>query len=82
MVGEVARGRPSGSGPPGPQGVAPLDDARHLSERRQPWDRQQAGARGAAAGPVETAQARLAARTGLAWSAPPGQAGGGAEPRA
>src|ERR1700757_819951 len=50
------------------QGFSSVDEALQLSERRTPWDMQQAGARLAAEVPVETAQERCAALTGLSVS--------------
>ena len=50
------------------QGFAPLDDALQLSERRTPWDLQQAAARLAAEVPFETAQELFTQLTGLSLS--------------
>jgi hypothetical protein len=68
LVGEVALSRPYFDGLHCQQGFSPLDEALQLSERRTPWDVQQAGARLAAEVPFETAQELFAALTGLSLS--------------
>lgn len=68
MVGEVSLARPYFYCPQCQQGFAPLDDALQLSERRTPWDLQQAAARLAAEVPFATAQELFAQLTGLALS--------------
>jgi len=71
MVGEVSLARPYVYCMPCQQGFSPVDEALQRSERRTPWDRQQAGARVAAAVPFETAQELFAALTGRSLSDPP-----------
>jgi hypothetical protein len=68
MVGDVSLSRPSFYGIDGQQGFSPLDDALQLSERRTPWDLQQAAARLAAAVPFQTAQELFTQLTGRSWS--------------
>lgn len=68
MVGEVSLARPYFDCPQCQHGLAPWDDALQLSERRTPWDLQQASARLAAEVPFATAQERFAPLTGLALS--------------
>jgi hypothetical protein len=68
MVGEVCLSRPYFYCPSCQQGFAPLDDALQLSERRTPWDMQQAAARWAAEVPFETAQELFRQLTGLSLS--------------
>jgi Uncharacterised protein family (UPF0236) len=68
MVGEVSLARPYFYCPQCQQGFTPLDDALQLSERRTPWDLQQAAARLAAEVPFATAQELFAQLTGLALS--------------
>ncbi len=68
MVGEVSLSRPYFYGPSCQQGFAPLDDVLQLSERRTPWDMQQAAARLAAEVPFETAQELFTQLTGLSLS--------------
>jgi hypothetical protein len=68
MVGEVSLSRPYGSCLHCQQGFSPLDDALQLSERRTPWDLQQAAARLAAEGPFATAQELCTQLTGLSLS--------------
>jgi Uncharacterised protein family (UPF0236) len=68
MVGDVSLSRPYVSCIDGQQGFAPLDDALQLSERRTPWDLQQAAARLAAEVPFQTAQELFTQLTGLSLS--------------
>jgi hypothetical protein len=68
LVGEVSLARPYFDCPQCQQGFTPLDDALQLSERRTPWDLQQAAARLAAEVPCATAQELFAQLTGLALS--------------
>jgi hypothetical protein len=65
MVGEVSLSRSYCYCPSCQQGFAPLDDALQLSERRTPWDLQQAAARLAAEVPFATAQELFTPLTGL-----------------
>jgi hypothetical protein len=68
MVGEVSLSRPYFYCPDCQQGIAPLDDALQLSERRTQWDLQQAAARLAAEVPYVTAQELFTKLTGLSVS--------------
>jgi Uncharacterised protein family (UPF0236) len=68
MVGEVSLSRPYFYCTYCQRGFAPLDDALQLSERRAPWDMQQAAARLAAEVPFQTAQELFTKLTGLSLS--------------
>lgn len=68
MVGEVSLSRPYFYCPSCQKGIAPLDDALQLSERRTQWDLQQAAARLAAEVPFQTAQELFTQLTGLSLS--------------
>jgi hypothetical protein len=68
MVGAVSRSRPYFDCMRCQQGFSPLDEVLQLSERRTPWDLQQAGARLAADVPLETAQELFRELTGLSLS--------------
>jgi hypothetical protein len=68
MVGEVSRSRPYFYCMHCQQGCARLDEVLQLSERRTPWDLQQAGARLAAEVPGKTAQELFMELTGLSLS--------------
>ena len=68
MVGEVSLSRPYFYCPDCQKGIAPVDDALQLSERRTQWDLQQAAARLAAEVPFQTAQELFTQLTGLSLS--------------
>jgi hypothetical protein len=68
LVGEVSLSRPYFYCPQCQQGFSPLDDALQLSERRTPWDLQQAAVRLAAEVPFATAQELFTQLTGLSLS--------------